>query len=107
MSAPAETQAARTVLAWQRTGLGFLGVAGLLLRAAVEHDDLPVVAVASVVALAGLVVLGLLTRRRAVSAQRAADVAGDARAPRTAAVATGLVLVTGVGALVADLLVGR
>ncbi|MEU2350474.1 DUF202 domain-containing protein [Modestobacter sp. NPDC049651] len=107
MSAPVETQAARTVLAWQRTGLGVLGVAALLLRAAVEHGDLPVAAIGSGVALAGLVVLGVLTRRRAVAAQRAADAEGDARAPRAAAVATGLVLLTGVGALTADLLLRR
>ena len=104
MTVPRETQAARTALSWQRTGLGVLGVAGLLLRAAVEHADLLLVAVAAVVAVAGLVVLGVLARRRAVSGQRAADHAGDARAPRTAAVATALVLLTGGCALVADLL---
>ena len=106
MSAPVETQAARTVLAWQRTGLGVLAVAGLLLRTAVDRDALPVAAVATVVALAGLVVLGVLSRRRAVSAQRAADLAADARAPRQATLATGLVLLTGGCALVAVLLGG-
>ena len=104
MTAPVETQAARTVLAWQRTGLGVLGVAGLLLRAAVQRGELVLVAPAAVVAGAGLVVLGVLTRRRAVTAQRAADRAGDARAPRTAALATGLVLLCGVCALVTDVL---
>ncbi|GAB4082554.1 hypothetical protein GCU67_11310 [Modestobacter muralis] len=101
----AETQPARTVLAWQRTGLGVLAVAGLLLRSAAVHGRPAVLALAAVVAASGLVVLGVLTRRRAGSAQRAAGRAGDARAPRLAAVATGLVVLCAVCALAADLVV--
>ena len=100
-----ETQPARTVLAWQRTGLGVLAVAGLLLRSAVVHDRPAVLASAAVVAAAGLVVLGVLIRRRATSAQRAAGTAGDARAPRLAAGVTGLVVLCAACALAADLVV--
>ena len=100
-----ETQPARTVLAWQRTGLGVLAVAGLLLRSAVVHDEPAVLALSAVVAAAGLVVLGVLTRRRATSAQRAAGNAGDARASRLAAGVTGLVLLCAACALAADLVV--
>jgi putative membrane protein len=99
-----ETQAARTVLAWQRTGLGVLAVAGLLMRSAVVHDRPAVLALAAVVAAAGLVVLGLLTRRRAATSQQAAVRAGDARAPRLVAGATGLVVLCAACALAADLL---
>jgi len=101
----AETQPARTVLAWQRTGLGVLGVAGLLLRSAAVHGRPAVLALAAVVAGAALVVLGVLTRRRAASAQRAADRSGDARAPRLAAAATGLVVLCAACALAGDLVV--
>jgi putative membrane protein len=100
-----ETQPARTVLAWQRTGLGVLAVAGLLLRSAAVHDDVVVLALATVVAAAGLVVLGVLTRRRAGTAQRAASRSEDARAPRLAAGVTGLVVLCAACALVADLVV--
>jgi putative membrane protein len=99
----AGTQPARTVLAWQRTGLGVLAVAGLLVRSAAAHGRPVVLALAAVVAGAGLVVLGVLTRRRAVSAQQAAAHAGDARAPRLAAGVTGLVVLCAACALAADL----
>ena len=100
-----ETQPARTVLAWQRTGLGVLAVAGLLLRSAVVHERPAVLVLAAVVAAAGLVVLGVLVRRRAGSAERAAAGAGDARAPRLAAGVTGLVVLCAACALAADLVV--
>ena len=100
-----ETQPARTVLAWQRTGLGVLAVAGLLLRSAAVHDLPAVLALAAVVALAGLAVLGVLTRRRAGTAQQAAARSGDARQPRVATAVTGLVVLCAVCALAADLLV--
>ena len=102
---PGETQPARTVLAWQRTGLGVLAVAGLLLRSAAVHEDVVALALAAVVAAVGLVVLGVLTRRRAGAAQRAAARSDDARAPRLAAGVTWLVVLCAVCALAADLVV--
>ena len=102
---PVETQPARTALAWQRTGLGVLAVAGLLLRSAAVHGLPVVLGLATVVAGAGLVVLGVLAPRRAAGAQRVAARAGDARAPRSVAVATGLVVLCAACALGADLVV--
>jgi putative membrane protein len=101
---PLETQAARTALAWQRTGLGLLLVAGLLGRGAAVHGELLLVVPAAVVAVAGLVVLGVVGPHR----QRHGDVAvrtrGDARAPRAATLATGFVVLAALCALVAELL---
>ena len=103
MSGPVETQPARTALAWQRTGLGLLLLAGLLARSAAEHADLLVVVPAGVVAVAGLAVLGLLLPRRQHAGQAAADTGGDARAPRSAALVTGLVVLAAVCGLAAEL----
>ena len=99
-----ETQAARTALAWQRTGLGLLLVAGLLARSAVVHESLPLVVPTGVAAVAGLVVLGWFVPRRQRDGQAAADAGGDARAPRAAAQATGLVVLAALCGLAADLL---
>ena len=104
MSGPAETQPARTALAWQRTGLSLLLVAGLLARAAAVHGVLLAVVPAAVVAGAGLAVLGVLGPRRQRATQAVAGTGADARAPRTAALATGLVVLTAVCALGAEVL---
>jgi putative membrane protein len=101
---PLETQAARTALAWQRTGLGVLLVAGLLARGAAVHGELLLVVPAAVVAGAGLVVLGLLGPHRQRTGEVAARTGGDARAPGTAALATALVVLTALCALATDLL---
>ena len=61
---PVETQPERTVLAWQRTGLGVLAVAGLLAHGAVEYRRPALLAIAGAVALLSLVVLGALAPRR-------------------------------------------
>ena len=103
--ASVETQPARTALAWQRTGLGLLLVAGLLARSAVLHENLVLVVPTGVVAVAGLAVLGLLLPRRQRHGQAAADTGGDARAPRAAALVTGLVVLAAVCGLAGDLLV--
>jgi len=103
VSGPAETQPARTALAWQRTGLGLLLVAGLLARSAAEHADLLVVVPAGVVAVAGLAVLGVLLPRRQRAGQAAADTGGDARGPRSAALVTGLVVLAAICGLAAEL----
>jgi Domain of unknown function (DUF202) len=104
VSGPAETQPARTALSWQRTGLSVLLVAGLLARAAAVQGELLLVVPAAVVAGAGLVVLGVLGPRRQREGECAARADGDARAPRTAAVATGLVVLTALCGVAAELL---
>jgi putative membrane protein len=101
VSSPAETQAARTALSWQRTGLSLLLVAGLLARGAAVHGELLLVVPAAVVAVAAVVVLGVLGPRR----RRNGDIAGgDARAPGAAAAATGLAVLAALCGLVAELL---
>jgi uncharacterized membrane protein YidH (DUF202 family) len=108
MSAPrgaGETQPARTALAWQRTGLGLLLVAGLLARLTAEQRALALVVPTAVVAGAGLLVLGVLVPHRRHTSQRAATSGGPGQAPRTAALGTGLVVLAAVCALAADLLV--
>ncbi|WP_448642410.1 DUF202 domain-containing protein [Geodermatophilus sp. URMC 63] len=93
----AETQPERTALSWQRTGLGLLGVAALLAhRAALSGRVLPL-ALAAVVALAGLAVLGLLAPQRARALTRALTCA-PAAAPRAAALATAAVVLTAAAA---------
>jgi len=104
MTRPVETQAARTALAWQRTGLAVLLVAALLARGAAVAGSLLLVVPAAVVAVAGLVVLGPLGADRARAADRAAQAAADARAPGPAALATGLVVLTALCALATQLL---
>jgi len=103
VTGPVETQPARTALAWQRTGLGVLLVAGLLGRGAAMDGELLLVVPAAVAALAGLVVLGVLGPRRQRAADAAARGGRDARAPGTVALATGLVVLTAVCALGAEL----
>jgi uncharacterized membrane protein YidH (DUF202 family) len=108
MSAPRgarKTQPARTALAWQRTGLGLLLVAGLLARLAAERAAAAAAVLAAVVAGAGLAVLGVLTPHRRRTSQRAASTGGPGHAPRAAAVGTGLVVLAAVCGLVADLVV--
>jgi putative membrane protein len=70
-----ETQPERTALAWQRTGLGVLAVAGLVAHTAVERQDRVLLVVAGAGALLGLGVLGGLApvRYRQVRRRRAAD----------------------------------
>jgi uncharacterized membrane protein YidH (DUF202 family) len=106
MTPAPETQPARTALAWQRTGLGMLLVAGLLARSAVLHEELLLVLPTAVVALAGLAVLGVVASRRQRAAQAAAAVHGDARASGAVRLATALVVLTGACALAADLVAG-
>jgi putative membrane protein len=95
---------ARTALSWQRTGLSTLLVAGLLARGAAVHGELLLVVPAAVTAGAGLVLLGVLAPRRQRQGELAARADGDARAPRTAAVATALVVLVALCALAAELL---
>nr|WP_221203612.1 hypothetical protein [Modestobacter versicolor] len=90
-------------MAWQRTGLSVLVVAGLLARGAAVHEELLLVVPTALVAVAGLAVLGLLGPRRQRDAERAARAGADARAPRAAALLTGLVVLVAVCGLGAEL----
>ncbi len=88
--APVETQPERTALAWQRTGLGVLAVAGLLAHGAVEHEDRLLLAVSGAAALLGLGILGGLApvRYRQVRRRRAAAAGMAARGLLAAVTAT-------------------
>jgi putative membrane protein len=98
-----ETQPERTVLSWQRTGLGVLALAGLLARAAVT-DGAPVrLAVAGGVALLGLGVLGGLAPVRARAVEQALDRGTGVAVPRLALVVTAVVVAVAGAALVAVL----
>jgi putative membrane protein len=100
-----ETQPARTALAWQRTGLGLLLVAGLLARLAAVHGAAALAVATVIVAGAGLAVLGVLTPHRRRTTQLAAITGGPGHAPRAAALGTGLVVLAAVCGLAADLVV--
>ncbi len=99
MSAP-ETQPQRTALAWQRTGLGLLGVAGLLAHQGVLGGRVLPLVLAAAVALLGLGVLTGLAPSRARAMARA-----PGSAPGAAALATGAVVVAALAA--AATLLGR
>ena len=97
----AETWQERTALAWQRTGLGVLAVAGLLAhRAALQGRPL-LLAVAGGVALMGLGVLGGLAPARRRRVRQAVATGTAATAAWSAVAATGVVVLTGVAALIA------
>jgi putative membrane protein len=99
-----ETQSARTALAWQRTGLGLLLVAGLLVRAAAVQGDLVLVLPAGVVAVAGLVVLGVLTPLRRRASHEAAAAGAGGQAPLAATAVTALVVLAALCGLAAEFL---
>jgi len=104
VSAPVETQPERTALAWQRTGLGVLAVAGLLGHRAVEKGLPVLLARAGAAALLGLAVLGALAPARYRDVRASVAAAGGAAAPRPVALVTGVVLLVGVLAAVAVVL---
>jgi putative membrane protein len=58
VTGPVETQPERTALAWQRTGLGVMAVAGLLAHDALRQSEPPALVIAGIAALLGLGVLG-------------------------------------------------
>ena len=101
---PGETQPARTALAWQRTGLGLLVVAGLLTRAAAVAGEPLMVLPAGVVAAAGTAVLGVLTPRRRRASRLAAEGGAGTQARGAATVVTGLVVLAALCGLAAELL---
>ena len=98
-----ETQPERTVLSWQRTGLGVLAVSGLLARAAVTGDAPVRLVVAGGVALLGLGVLGGLAPLRARALGRALGRGSGVATPQLALLVTAVVLAVAGAALVAVL----
>lgn len=103
MTGGRETQPERTVLSWQRTGLGVLAVAGLLARAAVSGSAPARLVAAGAVALLGLGVLGGLAPLRARAVERALDRGTGVAAPRPVLLATAVVVTVAGVALVAVL----
>ena len=98
-----ETQPERTALSWQRTGLGVMAIAGLLGHRALEYRSPVLLAVAGITALAGLGVLGGLApvRYRQVQRTLAAHGSGGGPAPRLLTGTTGAVVLAGLAALAA------
>ncbi|UOX99850.1 DUF202 domain-containing protein [Blastococcus sp. PRF04-17] len=96
----------RTDLAWQRTGLGILGAAGLLAHRALISDRAVFLVAAGVVALAGLAVLGGLAPVRYRRLTRGVAAGARVVAPRALGVLTGLVVLTAVVAAAAILTPG-
>jgi putative membrane protein len=96
---PRETQPERTALAWQRTGLGVLGVAVLLGHGAVQRSRPALLVVAGAVALLGLALLGGVGPLR--YRRLRAAVPGPVAAPRAAAAAAGVVVATAAAAVAA------
>jgi putative membrane protein len=107
MSGPVETQAARTALAWQRTGLGVLAVGGLVSHGALQETSPLLLVVAGATALLGLAVLGGLAPVRYRRLQQPATDRGDAAVPGLVRAATAIVVLTGVAALVAVVAAAR
>jgi putative membrane protein len=102
-SPPAETQPERTALAWQRTGLGVLAVAGLLGHRAVEEERRVLLVLAGAAALLGLVVLGALAPVRYRDVRRRVGAGAGAAAPRLVIAVTATVLLVAAAAAVAVL----
>jgi putative membrane protein len=91
----------RTDLSWQRTGLGVLGVAGLIGHRAVVNDRPALLVVAGVAALLGLCLLGGLAPARSRQLLRRRAVGAEVTAPLLVAAATGVVVLVALAAAVA------
>ncbi len=91
-----ETQPERTLLSWQRTGLGLLAVAGLLGSRAVLTGRTAPLLLAGSVGLLGLTVLGGVAPWRARALERA-----PASAPVPVALATAAVVTAALAAAAA------
>ena len=103
MSSPGETQPERTALAWQRTGLGTMGVAGLLGHGAVDSERPALLVIAGTAALLGLAVLGALAPFRYRQVRRMVAAGTGAAAPRLVAAAASAVALVALAALVSVL----
>jgi putative membrane protein len=102
-SATVETQPERTALAWQRTGLGVLAVAGLLAHRAAEEERRVLLVLAGAAGLLGLLLLGVLAPVRYRDVRRRVAAGTGVSAPRLVVVATATVLVVAAVAAVAVL----
>jgi putative membrane protein len=96
-----ETQPERTALAWQRTGLGVMAVAGLLGHGAVQTERPVMLGVAGGTALLGLAVLGGLAPVRYRQVRRRLSTDEPMAAPGLLITATIVVLLASVAAVVA------
>ena len=96
-----ETQPERTALAWQRTGLGMMAVAGLLGHGAVERENPVLLAIAGAAALLALAVLGGLAPVRYRQVRRTLRLGGGGMGAGVMAGATSAVALVCLGALTA------
>jgi putative membrane protein len=96
-----ETQPERTALAWQRTGLGVLAVAGLVAHGAVAKENPVLLAVAGAAALLGLGVLGGLAPVRYRQVRRRRATGADMSAPGPVRAATAAVALVALAAATA------
>ncbi len=101
MTTPPGVPEERTALAWQRTGLGVMAVAGLMGHRAVASERPVLLAVAGLTALLSLAVLGGLAPVRYRVVRRAVAAGEPVAAPRSVAGATLIVVATALAALVA------
>jgi hypothetical protein len=93
-------QAERTYLAWQRTGLAFAGVGGLLLHSGLSGGTLPAVPGAGGLLAGALLIIHAQRRHRATSAAvRDAHPTSNRRLGATVAAVTTVLCLTGLGAL--------
>ncbi len=100
MTAPVpETQPERTALAWQRTGLGVLGIAALIGHRAIDARQPIVLAGAGLLGLLGLAVVGGLAPARYRRVRDAVRSGTRAAAPRQVAAVTAIVALTAAGTL--------
>lgn len=94
-----ETQPERTALAWQRTGLGVMAVAGLLAHGAIGREEPILLATAGAAALLALAVLGGLAPVRYRQVRRMLSGGTGAVAPPLAGAATATVVLVALAAL--------
>jgi putative membrane protein len=99
--ASVETQPERTALAWQRTGLGVLAIAGLIAHGAVERQDRVLLVVAGAGALLGLGVLGGLAPVRYRQVRRRRTAGAAMAAPRMMTTVTAAVALVALAAAAA------
>ena len=104
MTAPRGVPEERTALAWQRSGLGMLGVAALVGHSAVRQGETALIVLAGFAAVLGLVVLGGLAPLRYRQVRRRLAAGEDTAAPRMAAAVSIAVGLVGVAAVVAIVL---
>ena len=97
---PVETQPERTALAWQRTGLGVLAVAGLLVLGAMRKESPVLLGAACVVTLLGLGTLAGLGTVRYRQVRRSLDTGAAVSAPGMAACGTAAAVLTAAAAAV-------